>query len=251
MSTFLVKQVRKRFGSRAVDELAARLTGITETGMEELVRKRALSIAAAVDVYRLRHPQYTGARLDRGLIRRQGWLFTAGGVVTALPGAVPGAGTAVEVAMGLADAGRIIYGQIALVLALAHAHGRDLTRPADRRVDVFCVLALSESEAKIEGEDIVFDDFRVSRAELRRGQLSQDVLTVVNRAAIDTVITRISKRRAKSFLVRLLPFGIGVVAAAGTDYRAAGGAGHAAIAYFAWIEKGDAPALTAGGSTRA
>lgn len=245
VATFLVKQVRKRVGGRAVDELASRLAWITETGMEELVRKRALAIAAAVDVYRLRHPEYTGRRLDRGLIRRQGWLFSAGGVVTALPGVVPGAGTAVEVAVGVADAARIIYGQITLILGLAHAHGRDLTRPADRRVDVFCVLALSESEAKIDGERILFDGFEVTRADLGRGELSEEVLAVVNRTAIDTVINRISKRRAKSFLVRLLPFGIGVIAAAGTDYRAAGGVGHTAVDYFAWIDKAEPPALPA------
>jgi hypothetical protein len=240
VSTFLLKQVRKRAGARAVDELASRLTGITETGMEELVRRRALAIAAAVDVYRLRHPAYTGRRLDRGLIRRQGWLFSAGGVATSLPGVVPGAGTAVEVAVGLADAARIIYGQITLILGLAHAHGRDLSRAADRRIDVLCVLALSESEARIEGDRIVFDEFEIARDDLRRGELSPEVLAVVNRAAIDTVLNRISKRRAKSFLVRLLPFGLGVVAAARTDYKAAGGAGHAATEYFGWIEKAPA-----------
>lgn len=242
VSSFVIKQVRKRAGSRAIDEVASRLTGATEMAMEELVRKRALPIAAAVDVYRLRHPDYTGKRLERGLVRRHGWIFTAGGVVTALPGAVPGAGTAVEVAAGIADATRIIYGQITLTLALAHAHGRDLKETDERRIDVLCVLALSETEAKLENDRIVFDEFEISRDDLRRGEFSQRALAAVNRSAIDTIIHRIAKRRARSLLARLLPFGLGVVAAAGSDYRAAGGVGDAAVKYFAWIEREPTPA---------
>ena len=49
-------------------------------------------------------------------------------------------------------------------------------------------------------------------------------------------MSRTANRRARSLFARLLPFGLGVVAAGTSDYRAASSVGQAAQTYFDWIE---------------
>ena len=236
MKGTIARKVGGVAADRALDELADRLAGATRTTIEHVVRTRGPAIAADADLFRLKHPELDGAPLDRAYIRERARRLGGTGLVTGLPSVVPAVGTAVEIAAAAADAAALTYGQVSLILGLAHLHGRDVTDREARRLDVLMVLGLDagivsreETVLKAEGHDIPL-------ASLSRKDLPDAVVGRLNRSVGERVVHRIANRRARSLLARLLPFGLGVVVAGTTDYRAASSVGRAAQTYFDWIE---------------
>lgn len=232
----IAKQVGGAAADRAFDELADRLAGATRSTIEQVVRTRGPAIAADADLFRLKHPELTGAPLDRGYIRDRARRLGGAGVVTGLPSVVPGVGTAVEIAAAAADAAALTYGQVSLVLGLSHLHGRDVTDLDARRLDVLMVLGLDAGLVEREGTVLKAVGHEIPLASLSRKDLPDAVIGRLNRSMGERVVSRIANRRAKSLLGRLLPFGLGVVVAGSADYRAAASVGKAAQTYFDWLE---------------
>jgi hypothetical protein len=219
-----------------INEVAERLTVATERAVEEIVDRRGTAIAVDADVFRLKHPALHGRDLDRALIADRRWRGAAMGAVSALPGIVPGAGTAVEVVAAVADALNITYQQIELVLALDHLHGRDLMDHDARELDILLALGVEAGVIRHEGSRLVADDLDISLRDIDRAGVPTAIIGRLNRTVGTRVIHRVARRRARVAVGRLIPAGIGVAIAAGADYMAVRSAGNATLSYLEWVE---------------
>ena len=166
----------------------------------------------------------------RGVRRR----MTGAGAVAALPGAVPGWGTAAQIAVN----GPVITGETwflmrslaAMQLTVAGLHGLDVTHP-DRRDELIIVLGLetgaivpAKEAGKRIGTKVAIKQFnaRVSGALLRK----------INQKLGITVLTKWGTKRGGIALGRLIPFGVGMAVGGGVNYLTARGFGRALIRYY-------------------
>jgi hypothetical protein len=219
-----------------IEQVAERLAVATEKAVEEIVERRGTSIAADVDVFRLKHPELRGEALDRALIADRRWRCAAMGAVSALPGVVPGAGTTIEVIAAVADALNVTWQQAELALALCHLRGRDVLDTEARRVDVLLVLGIEAGVIQREDGRLVADDAEFDLDDLRAAGVPASIVGRLNRTVGERIVRRVAARRARASIGRLLPLGIGVVIAAGADYLAIRSAGNAGLKYLEWIE---------------
>ena len=108
--------------------------------------------AAAIDRVRdlrEREPDWTAAHLVEELVRRKVRQTAAIGAATAGAGVIPGLGTLVALTIGaVADLGATLRLQTELVLEIAEAHGRRLTKDEKRRV-VLLVGGLSAGGGRL------------------------------------------------------------------------------------------------------
>src|SRR3954447_17576593 len=122
---FAKRAVRGKVLGKAVDELAMRLADETEQAIDVVIRLRAPAIHTAVEVERLQNPQLSDRELAERMVVEKTRLVATTGALSALPGAIPGGGAAVEIAAAVADAGVLIYNQVSLIVAVSSAYGRD------------------------------------------------------------------------------------------------------------------------------
>jgi uncharacterized protein (DUF697 family) len=228
---FAKRAIRGTVVSKLADELAARLADHTEEAIDLVVRTRGAAIQASVEVERLRHPQLTPRELADKLVHEKTKLVAGTGAASALPGAFPGVGSAVEIGAAVADAALLVYNQVAMVLAVACVYGRDLRDFEARKLDVLLAFAMEAGVAVPAGKTIEVLGERVTL-----GVLPREAVARVNRRIGGEVVKRIGRRRAKVILGREIPLGIGVAIGAGFNYAATRRMGRAAIKYFETIQ---------------
>src|SRR5262245_61994277 len=123
---FAKRAVRGKVLSKVADELAMRLADQTEQAIDTVIRVRASAIQAAVEVDRLQNPQLSDRELADRIVHEKTRLTAITGAISALPGALPGAGTSVEIGASLSDAAVLVYNQVAMIMGVAASYGRDL-----------------------------------------------------------------------------------------------------------------------------
>jgi hypothetical protein len=218
--------ISRTVSGRVVEELSVRLAGATEAAIDEIVRRRGDAIRTAVEVVRLRHPDATPNDVARLLVYQRSKLSAVTGVVSSLPGAFPGVGTAAEIGAGLADAVALVYSQVALVMAVAAAFDHDLDAHEDRAADVRVVLALDAGVARFGKHGPELADGK--RLDPRDRSLSADL----NRELGALVVKRTARRRVRTLLGREIPFGVGVAIGAGSNFKAMRHTGRTALRYY-------------------
>ena len=224
---FAKRAVRGKVLSKAADELAMRLADQTEQAIDTVVRLRASAIQAAVEVERLQNPQLSERELAEHLVHEKTKLVATTGAISALPGAFPGAGSAVEIGAAVADAAVLVYNQVAMVLAVACAYGRDLRDFEARKLDVLLIFGMLAGLAVPAGKTVEVLGERVTL-----GVLPRETVAKVNRRIGGEVVKRLGRRRAKVILGREIPFGVGVAIGSGFNYVATRKVGRLAIKYF-------------------
>jgi hypothetical protein len=245
MTGFVSKRVGDKALDRALDELSYRLTSGTRTAIDVVVRTRGASAAADVDVFRLQHADLDPRELERAFIRHRGRRAGAGGLVSGLPGMVPGTGTAVEVSAAAVDAVHVTYAQVALVLSIAHLRGRDLAAVEARRLDVLVTLGLEADVVSLRNGRFKVEGRELDAADLAGAGLPDETVAELNREIGDRVARRIAKRRARLLAGRFIPLGIGVVVAGVEDLRWVQSVGRAAIRYYDAVDSAHAAARSA------
>jgi hypothetical protein len=224
---FAKRAAKGKVISKVVDELAVRLADQTEQAIELVVRSRAAAIQAAVEVEGLQNPQLSGRELAEHLIHERTKLAAVGGAVSAIPGALPGAGSAVEVAAAIADSAALVYNQVTMIMAVAFCYGRDLHDYEARKLDVLLVYGMLAGFAVPAGKTV---DVLGERVTL--GVLPRETIGKVNVKIGAEVVKRLGRRRAKVILGREIPFGVGVAIGSGANYMATRKVGRLAIKYF-------------------
>jgi len=211
---------------RAIDELAIRLAGATEFAIDEIVRRRGDAVKTAVEVVQLQHPGATPNEVARLIVYRRSAVSAIAGGVSALPGAIPGVGSATEIGASLADLVALVYAQVALVMAVAAAYDHDLDAHDDRAADVRVVLALDAGVARFGKHGVELADGK--RLDPRDRELYEEL----NRGLGALVIKRTARVRARTILGREIPFGIGVAIGAGANFKVMRHVGRTALRYY-------------------
>jgi hypothetical protein len=224
---FVTKRVRRSVVTKVVDELSLRVADQTEQAIDLVARTRGPAIAAMVEVEQLRHPGLSPRELAELLTQQRMKVVAASGAISALPGAIPGAGSVTEIGASLIDGGWLAYNEVTLILAIAAAYGRDLRDEDARRLDVLLTIALEAGIAVEAGKRLTLLGEHVAV-----GEVPRDMVAAVNRRIGGDVVKRIARRRVKVILGRELPLGFGVAIGAGFNYVMMRRIGRAAIRYF-------------------
>ena len=83
-----------------------------------------------------------------------------------------------------------------------------------------------------DGDIIRVHDLEIPVAELRTGAIPAEAAFALGTAVATDIVTSIARRRTAGVLLRLLPGGMSIVAAAWYDWRATGSTGKHAVEYF-------------------
>jgi hypothetical protein len=198
-------------------------------------------IQAAARNYRKRHKALATDELARQLAAETTWRLTGAGVVASLPAAIPGLGTAAQ----LAVSGTTITGETWLMLrnlttlqlTVAALYGHNPAAP-ERKDELLVTWGLTtgaivpaKEAGKRVGTKIGIKQFnqRVSGELLRR----------INRVLGTTVFTKWGTKRGGIALGRLIPFGVGALVGGGMNYATARGFASQVLALYGTILPND------------
>ena len=216
----------------SVGPIVERLGMSMLTGIDFAVNRFAKDAAVRADVKRVVRNELDERALERQLVRDAAWKASARGAISATPAIIPGLGTGAELATAIVDQMLRTVLEAHMILGIAHLRGLDVQAVELRRLDILLVLGLAAGAAEIDGEVIRIDKLEISVASLASGQIPAEAATALGTAVGVDIVSRIARRRTAGVLLRLLPGGFSVAAAAWYDWRAAGSAGKHAIAYY-------------------
>ena len=147
------------------------------------------------------------------------WTYTSQGAALALPGAIPGLGTIVQISteIGTAsvDVALMIRNQAYLVFALGSIYGYH-SREMLIQDTLICIglwtnaLSLSKSGAIRIGTKVAEANFKK--------HFPGKILQAINRKVSTTVLTKYGTKRGGIALGKLIPFGVGVLVGGGFSY---------------------------------
>jgi hypothetical protein len=147
------------------------------------------------------------------------WTYTSQGAALALPGAIPGLGTIVqisaEISTASADVALMIRNQTYLVFALGAIYGNH-SREMLIQDTLICIglwtnaLSLTKSGALRVGTKIAEANFKK--------HFPAKILQAVNRKVSTTVLTKYGTKRGGVAIGKLIPFGVGVLVGGGFSY---------------------------------
>jgi len=147
------------------------------------------------------------------------WTYTSQGAALALPGAIPGLGTIVQISteIGTAsvDVALMIRNQTYLVFALGSIYGYH-SREILIQDTLICIglwtnaLSLGKSGALLIGTKVAEANFKK--------HFPGKILQAINRKVGTTVLTKYGTKRGGVALGELIPFGVGVLVGGGFSY---------------------------------
>lgn len=144
------------------------------------------------------------------LLSRYAWLATSVGVLSGLPGVIPGVGTVVVAGSAFGDALLCMKLQVSLCRCLAEAFGYDLNSEDIRHLSM--LLAAGSTLEKMGAQSASQIASKAGVAMVRqylRGAVLQTLKEMFKKLGI--VFTRKALERA-------IPFGVGVLVGAGANY---------------------------------
>ena len=189
-------------------------------------------IAREVDDCRRAHPKYDREKLAQAWGNRICWLFAAEGAATALPGVIPGIGTAAQVAIESgaisADGLYMFRCQAGLTMGIARIYGRDLDAPFNqdfvRVLGLWCgALTLSKEGLKVVGTKVAVAQFK---------KLPAEVFKRINRRVGTTIRSKYGTKRGGVAVGRLVPLGVGALVGGGFNLATMKAFKRAAIWYY-------------------
>lgn len=178
------------------------------------------------------HPSLTKDALAEKWADRICWLFASEGAVTAIPGAVPGLGTAAQIGIEAgaisADLAYMLRCMAGLTIGVGQVYGRDtgaaFNEELVRVLGVWCgVLSLGR-------EATVRITSKVAIAQFKR--VPAEVFKRINRRVGATLVTKYGTKRGGIAVGKLVPFGVGVVVGGGFNLATMKGFKKVAIEYY-------------------
>jgi hypothetical protein len=212
------------------------MSGEDETALTTVLEKMRVfpsvpQVEAAVTEARDRRPVASPAELSRAVVRRTTTRMTGIGVVTALPGAIPGIGTAVEVALTGAtltgETWALLRNLAVMQLTIAGLHGYDLRSP-ERREELLIVLGLEAGAIVPAAEAAERIGTKVAIAQFN-SRVSGSLFRQINKKVGTTVLTKWGTKRGGVAVGQLIPFGVGTAVGGGVNFLTARAFGAAAL----------------------
>ncbi len=160
------------------------------------------------------------------------WLYAAEGAITSAPGAIPGLGTAAQIAVESGaisiDLAYMLRCMGGMVMGVGHAFGRDVDAPFNQ--EFLRVLGLWCGALSLAKEGSVRIASKVAIAQFKR--LPGEVFARINRKVGTTIVTKYGTKRGGIAVGRLIPFGVGVVVGGGFNLATMKGFKRAALKYY-------------------
>lgn len=147
------------------------------------------------------------------------WIYTSQGAALALPGAVPGLGTVVqistEVGAASVDVALMIRNQSYLVFALGAIYGFHSRETLVQ--DTLICIGLWTNALNLTKNGTIRVGTKIAEANFKK-HFPGKVLQVINRKVSTTVVTKYGTKRGGVALGKLIPFGVGVLIGGGFNY---------------------------------
>ncbi len=178
-----------------------------------------------------RRPDADAEEIAASIVRDFRRDLTVIGGVSGGVAAIPGAGTAARVVAGLSAEGLVLLERsILMTLAVAHAHGHDLTDMEMRKYALLRVLGVwaGATEGMASFSSLVATGLGTKATKA----IPMPAIHAINKAVGKRVVVKWSTKSGALRLGSLLPFGIGAGLGAGGNHVMARGLGKAAIAEF-------------------
>jgi len=198
----------------------------------EHLKPNQLKIQKSVDEYRKAHPKWSKHRLAQEWADRSCWLFASEGAVTALPGAIPVLGTAVQVSIEAgaisADLLYMIRCMAGMVTGVAIIYERDITDSFNQ--EFLKIMGLWCCVLQPVGEATVRIASKIAVAQFKK--MPAEVFKRINRKVGTTILTKYGTKRGGIAIGKLVPFGVGALVGGGFNLATMKGFKAAALKYF-------------------
>jgi hypothetical protein len=189
-------------------------------------------VARHIADLRKAHPGATKDVLAEKWADRICWRYASEGAATALPGAIPGLGTAAQIAVEgaaiSADLAYMLRCMAGMTIGVGHIYERDIGASFNqdfvRVLGVWCgVLTLGKEATVRVASKVAIAQFKKVPAEIFKR---------INRKVGTTIVTKYGTKRGGIAVGRLVPFGVGAVVGGGFNLATMKGFKRAAIHYY-------------------
>lgn len=193
-------------------------------------RKR---IERDVEDFRRAHPHWGREKIASKWADRACWIYAGQGAASALPGAIPGPGTAAQIAIEggaiSADLALMIRLMSGMTMGVGLIYERDIE--SDFNTEFVRVMGLWCGTLVMGREAAVRVGTKVAAAQFNR-RVPAEVFKRINRRVGATIVSKCSTRRGAIAVGRLVPMGVGAAIGGGFNLASMKGFKKAAIHYF-------------------
>jgi hypothetical protein len=177
----------------------------------DTIRPDDKDVARHISDIRKAHPALTNDELAEKWANKVCWRYASEGAATALPGSIPGLGTAAQIAIEggaiSADLTYMIRCMAGMVIGVGQIYGRDTE--ASFNQDFVRVLGLWCGVLQITKEAAVVTAKKVAIAQFKK--VPAEIFKRINKKVGTTIVTKYGTKRGGIAVGRLVPFGVGVV----------------------------------------
>jgi len=181
------------------------------TKIIETLQPNIEDVRKGVQDYRKANPGYGTDDLASNWADRACWLFAAEGAASALPGAIPGLGTAAQVAIEAGaisgDLAYMLRTMAGMTMGVATVYDRDLS--AQFNDEFVKVLGVWCGALTLTKEPLERIAQKVAVAQFKR--VPGEVFKRINRRVGTTILTKYGTKRGGVAIGKLVPFGVGAL----------------------------------------
>lgn len=190
-------------------------------------------VADWIEEIKKENPKLTPNKLADYISDHVIWTYAKQGAALALPGAIPGLGTIIQVATELGalsvDIALMVRNQTYLVFALAHCYGIK-----GREVliqDTLICMGLWTKALVLTRSGAIRIGTKVAEAQFKK-KFPAKIFQVINRKVGKTILTKYGTKRGGIAIGKLIPFGVGTVVGGGFNYLVMKAFKKSSIKYF-------------------
>ena len=176
-------------------------------------------VAAWIDELRRENPDLSNDELADFVGDNIVWAYTSQGAALALPGAIPGLGTIVqvstEIGFATADIALMVRNQSYLVFALGCIYG--YKNRATLIQDTIISIGLWSKSVSLTRTGAIRLGTKIANANFKK-RFPAKIFEAINRKVGTTVLTKYGTKRGGVAVGTLIPFGVGVLIGGGFNY---------------------------------
>lgn len=178
------------------------------------------TIRTEVRALQKRYPKGKPGALAQRLATGAIWRMTGAGVVASLPGAIPGLGTAAQIAIEAgtlsSETWLLLRNLATLQMSVAALYGHDTSAP-ERQEELMIIWGLTTGAIVPAKGAATRVGTKIAVSQFNR-RVSGKLLQSINRRIGTTVFTKWGTKRGGIALGRLIPFGVGALVGGGMNY---------------------------------
>lgn len=198
----------------------------------DTLQPNSSDVARHIADLRVAHPRLSKDALAEKWADKICWRYASEGAATALPGVIPGLGTAAQIGIEVgaisADLVYMLRCMAGMTIGVGHVYERDTEASFNqdfvRVLGVWCgVLSLGKEATVRVASKVAIAQFKKVPAEIFK-RINQKVGT--------TIVTKYGTKRGGIAVGRLIPFGVGALVGGGFNLATMKGFKRAAISYY-------------------